>query len=97
MRFVEQSLAKQMAKRSSALGKAALAGGVLLLLCGSLAAWGIAPLPRKHPKNGPVRNYAVAWPGKMMRSGKPYSQADWTWVHQQGVKSIEGGLQEVRL
>jgi hypothetical protein len=68
-----------------------------LLLCGSLAAWGIAPLPRKHPKNGPVRNYAVAWPGKMMRSGKPYSQADWTWVHQQGVKSIEGGLQEVRL
>jgi len=88
MKHTEEKMKKPKEKRGHKLRKGALISGALLL-CGSLAAWGIVPLPRKHSKNGEtVRNYAVVWPGKMMRSGKPYSEDGWTWVHEQGVKSI---------
>jgi len=88
MKHTEEKMKKPKEKRSHKLRKGALISGALLL-CGSLAAWGIVPLPRKHSKNGEaVRNYAVVWPGKMMRSGKPYSEEGWTWVHERGVKSI---------
>jgi hypothetical protein len=69
MESVEKTLQKQPLKGSRKLRNAALVSGGLLVLYGSLAAWGIAPLPRKHPKDGVVRNYAVVWPGKVMRSG----------------------------
>ena len=88
MESAVKSLPEQTPKGGRKLRIATVVSGGVLVLYGALAAWGIGPLPRKHPKDGPVRNYAVVWPGKVMRSGKPYSEDGWTWVHQQGVKSI---------
>lgn len=80
---------KQMAKRNRTVHKAALLGSALLFLCGSLIAGSMAPQQTKYAKHtGEIRNYAVVWPGKMMRSGKPYSSDGWTWLHQQGVRSV---------
>lgn len=88
MKLPEQEFTKPMQKRNRALRNAGLAAGAFLVLSGALATWGISPLSRKHAKDGEVRNYHAVWPGKLMRSGKPYSDDGWTWVHQQGVKSI---------
>jgi uncharacterized membrane protein len=30
----------------------------------------------------------VVWPGKVSRSGTPYSSVGWQWLHDQGVRSI---------
>lgn len=36
----------------------------------------------------PVRNYGVIWPHELTRSGLPRSDAGWTWLRDQGVRSI---------
>lgn len=88
MKLMERKMTKRVEKGNRTLRNAGLLIGTFLALYGSLAAWGTVPLPRKHAKDGEVRNYHVVWPGKVMRSGKPYSEDGWTWVHAQGVKSI---------
>ena len=89
MKLTEEGLRRRIQKGSHTRWTSAMVAGALLTLFGSVVAWGILPLPRKHATNGEaVRNYGVVWPGKMMRSGKPYSKDGWTWLHDQGVKSI---------
>lgn len=90
MKFVEESLTKQVRKGSHSLRNTAIVVGVLLLLGGSLAAGGVLQQVKWQTKHGglAIRNYGVVWAGKLMRSGKPFSESGWTWVHEQGVKSI---------
>jgi protein tyrosine/serine phosphatase len=36
----------------------------------------------------PVRNYGVIWPHELTRSGLPRNDMGWTWLRDQGVRSI---------
>ena len=79
-----------MRKGSHALRNTAIGIGAGLLVCGTLLAAGVVQQAKWQSKHGglAIRNYGVVWDGKLMRSGKPYSEGGWTWVHNQGVKSI---------
>jgi len=38
--------------------------------------------------DGPMRNFGVVWEHKLSRSGMPTGDSGWTWLHEQGVRSI---------
>jgi protein tyrosine/serine phosphatase len=41
-----------------------------------------------HSKQERLSNYGVIWLGQLTRSGLPRSDEGWTWLRQQGVRSI---------
>jgi protein tyrosine/serine phosphatase len=45
-------------------------------------------IEQAHSKQGGLINYGVIWPGQLTRSGLPHTSQGWTWLHQQGVRSI---------
>ena len=78
-----------MPKRNQTLRNTVTTVGALLILFCSLFAWGVGQQPKRVGKYAyTIRNYGVVWPGRMMRSGKPNSEAGWTWLREQGVRSI---------
>lgn len=90
MKFIESSRLAGTARQKHTWRYAAFAIVVVVLLCGSLIAWGAVQQPSLLGRyaSHSVRNFGVVWPEKLDRSGKPYSSAGWQWMHDQGVRSI---------
>ena len=65
-------------------------GGSALFLLASLAGGAAYWQSVEHVSDNrePVRNYGVIWPHELTRSGLPRSDMGWTWLREQGVRSI---------
>src|SRR5215469_2360448 len=90
MKFIESSLLEGTTRQKHTWRYATFTIVVVILLCGSLIAWGAVQQPSLLGRyaSHSVRNFGVVWSGRLDRSGKPYSSAGWQWMHDQGVRSI---------
>jgi hypothetical protein len=59
---------------------------LLAALAVSAASW--RAIGQTHDKDSPLRNFGVIWPHELTRSGLPRSDQGWTWLRQQGVRSV---------
>jgi hypothetical protein len=65
-------------------------GGSALFLLAAVAAGAayLQSLGHASDNRESVRNYGVLWPHKLTRSGLPRNDLGWTWLREQGVRSI---------
>lgn len=73
----------QRQKRLRIFGSAAL-----LLLASAAAGGAYWQIEQVSFTREPVRNFGVIWPHELTRSGLPRNASGWTWLRQQGVRSI---------